>query len=199
MPVFFLKNRFLIQIFLIQKDYNTTWYVSKSKHDYLLMGDKILEFFYCITLQRVQLLLIEIFLLQNYLKFEQSSGMPARVQVLYERAIADFPISPDLWLDYTCYLDKTLKVLIFLFVIIIIFTSPYVLIIPFHDYNMDLFSCFSSFSRLVILSVTFTLGPLRIALGLDNFGFSTCFPWNVFMLLRKTWLKYVFGYNSALY
>ncbi|XP_057427546.1 uncharacterized protein LOC130720866 [Lotus japonicus] len=45
----------------------------------------------------------------NYLKFEQSSGMPARVQVLYERSIADFPISPDLWLDYTCYLDKTLK------------------------------------------------------------------------------------------
>ncbi|KAE9595134.1 putative RNA recognition motif domain, LSM-interacting domain, tetratricopeptide-like helical [Lupinus albus] len=46
----------------------------------------------------------------NYLKFEQSSGTPARVQVLYERAITDFPISPDLWLDYTRYLDKTLKV-----------------------------------------------------------------------------------------
>ncbi|XP_011655427.1 squamous cell carcinoma antigen recognized by T-cells 3 isoform X2 [Cucumis sativus] len=45
-----------------------------------------------------------------YLKFEQSAGDPARVQVLFERAIADFPVSVDLWLDYTCYMDKTLKV-----------------------------------------------------------------------------------------
>ncbi|KAM3762796.1 hypothetical protein ACB098_01G372800 [Castanea mollissima] len=45
-----------------------------------------------------------------YLKFEESSGDPARVQVLYERAIADFPIASDIWLDYTHYLDKTLKV-----------------------------------------------------------------------------------------
>ncbi|KAF5449935.1 hypothetical protein F2P56_030331 [Juglans regia] len=44
-----------------------------------------------------------------YLEFERSSGDPARVQVLYERAIADFPISSDLWLDYTRYLDKTFK------------------------------------------------------------------------------------------
>ncbi|KAI9107339.1 hypothetical protein K1719_021727 [Acacia pycnantha] len=46
----------------------------------------------------------------NYWKFEQSSGTPARVLVLYERAVADLPISSDLWLDYTRYLDKTLKV-----------------------------------------------------------------------------------------
>ncbi|XP_050375592.1 uncharacterized protein LOC126793188 isoform X6 [Argentina anserina] len=46
----------------------------------------------------------------NYLKFEQSSGDPARVQVLYERAITEFPIEGQLWLDYTRYLDKTLKV-----------------------------------------------------------------------------------------
>ncbi|XP_011013793.1 PREDICTED: squamous cell carcinoma antigen recognized by T-cells 3-like [Populus euphratica] len=46
----------------------------------------------------------------NYLKFEKSVGDPARVQVLYERALADFPISSDLWLDYTRYLDRTLKV-----------------------------------------------------------------------------------------
>ncbi|KAJ6928112.1 hypothetical protein NC651_011959 [Populus alba x Populus x berolinensis] len=46
----------------------------------------------------------------NYLKFEKSVGDPARVQVLYERAMADFPISSDLWLDYTHYLDRTLKV-----------------------------------------------------------------------------------------
>ncbi|XP_057742435.1 uncharacterized protein LOC130960918 [Arachis stenosperma] len=46
----------------------------------------------------------------SYLKFEETSGTPARVQVLYERAITDFPISPDLWLGYTRYMDKTLKV-----------------------------------------------------------------------------------------
>ncbi|KAH9684416.1 EMBRYO DEFECTIVE 140 [Citrus sinensis] len=45
-----------------------------------------------------------------YLKYEQSSGDPGRVQLLYERAITDFPVSSDLWLDYTRYLDKTLKV-----------------------------------------------------------------------------------------
>ncbi|KAK1370555.1 Squamous cell carcinoma antigen recognized by T-cells 3 [Heracleum sosnowskyi] len=44
-----------------------------------------------------------------YLKFEQTSGDPARVQILYERAIAEFPISADLWLNYTEYLDRTLK------------------------------------------------------------------------------------------
>ncbi|KAH9750209.1 EMBRYO DEFECTIVE 140 [Citrus sinensis] len=45
-----------------------------------------------------------------YLKYEQSSGDPGRVQLLYERAITDFTVSSDLWLDYTRYLDKTLKV-----------------------------------------------------------------------------------------
>ncbi|KAJ9552674.1 hypothetical protein OSB04_016719 [Centaurea solstitialis] len=44
-----------------------------------------------------------------YLKFEQSSGDPARVKSLYERAITEFPISGDLWIDYTHYLNKTLK------------------------------------------------------------------------------------------
>ncbi|MED6113486.1 hypothetical protein PIB30_071256 [Stylosanthes scabra] len=46
----------------------------------------------------------------SYLKFEDTYELPARVQVLYERAITDFPTSPDLWLDYTRYVDKTLKV-----------------------------------------------------------------------------------------
>ncbi|XP_002527822.2 squamous cell carcinoma antigen recognized by T-cells 3 [Ricinus communis] len=46
----------------------------------------------------------------NYLNFEKTAGDPARVQVLYERAITEFPVSSDIWLDYTCYLDKTLKV-----------------------------------------------------------------------------------------
>lgn len=47
---------------------------------------------------------------KRYLKFEESAGNPARVQVLYERAITEFPIDSDLWIDYTRYLDKTLKV-----------------------------------------------------------------------------------------
>ncbi|XP_024032738.1 squamous cell carcinoma antigen recognized by T-cells 3, partial [Morus notabilis] len=46
----------------------------------------------------------------NYVKFEQSSGDPARVQILFDRAITEFPVSSDLWLDYTRYLDRTLKV-----------------------------------------------------------------------------------------
>ncbi|KAK9167828.1 hypothetical protein Scep_003019 [Stephania cephalantha] len=51
--------------------------------------------------------------LQNfmaYLHFEASSGDPARVQILYERAITEFPISSDLWLSYARYLDQTIKV-----------------------------------------------------------------------------------------
>ncbi|XXG39422.1 hypothetical protein AAC387_Pa01g0384 [Persea americana] len=46
----------------------------------------------------------------TYIKFEESYGDPARVQILYERAITKFPVSSDLWLSYTRYLDKTLKV-----------------------------------------------------------------------------------------
>lgn len=49
-------------------------------------------------------------LIQVYLKFEQSMQDPSRVNILYERAVTDFPISADLWLDYTHYLNKTLKV-----------------------------------------------------------------------------------------
>ncbi|KAK6159708.1 hypothetical protein DH2020_003089 [Rehmannia glutinosa] len=51
----------------------------------------------------------------TYLKFEHSSGDPARIQILYERAIADFPVSSDLWIDYTQYLDKTFKVTLITF------------------------------------------------------------------------------------
>ncbi|CAG7887499.1 squamous cell carcinoma antigen recognized by T-cells 3 [Brassica rapa] len=48
--------------------------------------------------------------LMSYIKFEQTSGDPTRVQAIYERAVAEFPVSSDLWIDYTSYLDKTLKV-----------------------------------------------------------------------------------------
>ncbi|XP_020589092.1 squamous cell carcinoma antigen recognized by T-cells 3 isoform X2 [Phalaenopsis equestris] len=46
----------------------------------------------------------------NYIKLEDSVGDPARVQALYERALTDFPVSSDLWLGYTSYLDRTFKV-----------------------------------------------------------------------------------------
>ncbi|CAN6922054.1 unnamed protein product [Brassica oleracea] len=46
----------------------------------------------------------------SYIKFEQTSGDPTRVQAIYERAVTEFPVSSDLWIDYTSYLDKTLKV-----------------------------------------------------------------------------------------
>ncbi|KAI5070523.1 hypothetical protein GOP47_0014866 [Adiantum capillus-veneris] len=51
-------------------------------------------------------------LLQNFLSYialEEETGDPARVQVLYERAIAEFPITHDLWLKYTIYLEQNLK------------------------------------------------------------------------------------------
>jgi len=49
---------------------------------------------------------------QKYIKFEESSGDPARVQVLYERAVSELPVSSDIWMGYTSYLDRTLKVLL---------------------------------------------------------------------------------------
>ncbi|XP_062195601.1 uncharacterized protein LOC133898842 [Phragmites australis] len=48
--------------------------------------------------------------LLKYIKFEEAFGDPARVQVLYERAVSELPVSSDLWMEYTSYLDTTLKV-----------------------------------------------------------------------------------------
>ncbi|MCO5600438.1 hypothetical protein L7F22_054551 [Adiantum nelumboides] len=45
----------------------------------------------------------------SYIALEEETGDPARVQVLYERAIAEFPITQDLWLKYTIYLEQNLK------------------------------------------------------------------------------------------
>lgn len=50
-------------------------------------------------------------MIQNYIKFEELSGDPVRIQILYERAVSRFPVSSDLWLGYTRYLDQNLKVL----------------------------------------------------------------------------------------
>ncbi|KAJ6837434.1 squamous cell carcinoma antigen recognized by T-cells 3 isoform X1 [Iris pallida] len=46
----------------------------------------------------------------SYIKFEESCGDPARVQILYERAVSELPMYTELWAAYTSYVDKTLKV-----------------------------------------------------------------------------------------
>ncbi|KAG9457040.1 hypothetical protein H6P81_001548 [Aristolochia fimbriata] len=46
----------------------------------------------------------------TYIKFEESCGDPVRVQNLYERAVSEYPVSSDLWLSYTRYVDRNLKV-----------------------------------------------------------------------------------------
>jgi hypothetical protein len=44
------------------------------------------------------------------LQLEKAQKDPARVQLLYERALAVFPVTSDLWLQYTRYLEAELKV-----------------------------------------------------------------------------------------
>ncbi|MED6221755.1 hypothetical protein PIB30_057815 [Stylosanthes scabra] len=53
---------------------------------------------------------MEMYNARAHFEEHEKSGTPARVQVLYERDITDIPTSPDLWVDYTRHLDKTLKV-----------------------------------------------------------------------------------------
>lgn len=53
---------------------------------------------------------IYLLFLQNYIKFEEAAGDPARVQILYERAVSKLPLYSELWLKYTDYVDNTLKV-----------------------------------------------------------------------------------------
>jgi len=53
--------------------------------------------------------------MQSYIKFEEAAGDPARVQVLYERAVSELPLFTELWLKYTSFLDNILKVFITLF------------------------------------------------------------------------------------
>lgn len=40
----------------------------------------------------------------------QASGLPARVQCMYERALAKFPVTHVLWLQYGHYLEQHLNV-----------------------------------------------------------------------------------------
>ncbi|XP_054852695.1 squamous cell carcinoma antigen recognized by T-cells 3 [Eublepharis macularius] len=47
---------------------------------------------------------------QAYIDFEVKAGDPARIQLTYERALAENCLVPDLWARYTQYLDRQLKV-----------------------------------------------------------------------------------------
>eukprot|EP00249_Psilotum_nudum_P016992 c26096_g1_i2 orf=158-2560(+) len=47
----------------------------------------------------------------SYISLEESTGDPARCQILYERAVTEFPVTDDIWLKYTSYLETNLKVL----------------------------------------------------------------------------------------
>ncbi|XP_051551810.1 squamous cell carcinoma antigen recognized by T-cells 3-like isoform X1 [Myxocyprinus asiaticus] len=47
---------------------------------------------------------------QTYIDFEIKEGDPARVQIIFERALAENCLVPDLWIKYTTYLDRQLKI-----------------------------------------------------------------------------------------
>ncbi|XP_053727299.1 squamous cell carcinoma antigen recognized by T-cells 3 [Synchiropus splendidus] len=47
---------------------------------------------------------------QTYLDFEMKEGDPARIQITFERALAENCLVPDMWEKYTKYLDRQLKI-----------------------------------------------------------------------------------------
>ncbi|KAF7687606.1 squamous cell carcinoma antigen recognized by T-cells 3 [Silurus meridionalis] len=47
---------------------------------------------------------------QTYIEYEMKEGDPARVQIIFERALAENCLVPDLWAKYTIYLDRQLKI-----------------------------------------------------------------------------------------
>ncbi|CAJ1068283.1 squamous cell carcinoma antigen recognized by T-cells 3 isoform X1 [Xyrichtys novacula] len=47
---------------------------------------------------------------QTYIDFELKEGDPARVQITYERTLAENCLVPDMWAKYTNYLDRQLKI-----------------------------------------------------------------------------------------
>ncbi|TSW89613.1 Squamous cell carcinoma antigen recognized by T-cells 3 [Bagarius yarrelli] len=47
---------------------------------------------------------------QHYIEFEIKEGDPARVQIIFERALGENCLVPDLWAKYTTYLDRQLKI-----------------------------------------------------------------------------------------
>ncbi|KAG1673486.1 Squamous cell carcinoma antigen recognized by T-cells 3 [Nymphon striatum] len=46
----------------------------------------------------------------EYIKFEEKEGEPAKIQSLYERAIIDNCLLPDLWSQYCNFINKKLKI-----------------------------------------------------------------------------------------
>ncbi|CAB1414272.1 unnamed protein product [Pleuronectes platessa] len=47
---------------------------------------------------------------QAYIDFELKDGDPARVQITFERTLAENCLVPDIWAKYTLYLDRQLKI-----------------------------------------------------------------------------------------
>ncbi|XP_027271761.1 squamous cell carcinoma antigen recognized by T-cells 3 isoform X1 [Cricetulus griseus] len=47
---------------------------------------------------------------QAYIDFEMKIGDPARIQLIFERALVENCLVPDLWIRYSRYLDRQLKV-----------------------------------------------------------------------------------------
>ncbi|KAF4074599.1 hypothetical protein AMELA_G00241220 [Ameiurus melas] len=47
---------------------------------------------------------------QSYIEYEIKDGDPARVQIIFERSLAENCLVPDLWAKYTIYLDRQLKI-----------------------------------------------------------------------------------------
>ncbi|XP_034727474.1 squamous cell carcinoma antigen recognized by T-cells 3 [Etheostoma cragini] len=47
---------------------------------------------------------------QSYIDFELKEGDPARIQIIFERTLAENCLVPDMWAKYTTYLDRQLKI-----------------------------------------------------------------------------------------
>ncbi|XP_019956539.2 squamous cell carcinoma antigen recognized by T-cells 3 [Paralichthys olivaceus] len=47
---------------------------------------------------------------QTYIDFELKEGDPARIQITFERTLAENCLVPDIWAKYTTYLDRQLKI-----------------------------------------------------------------------------------------
>ncbi|KAI1724998.1 prp18 domain-containing protein [Ditylenchus destructor] len=46
----------------------------------------------------------------GYIQYEIDGGNPARIQMIFERAVTQFPFSADLWLQYAGWADSSLKI-----------------------------------------------------------------------------------------
>ncbi|XP_067861844.1 squamous cell carcinoma antigen recognized by T-cells 3 [Heptranchias perlo] len=47
---------------------------------------------------------------QAYIDFEMKGGDPSRIQIIFERALSENCLVPDLWARFTLYLDRQLKI-----------------------------------------------------------------------------------------